>query len=294
MLDQVLHLDRRIEGDIGKRRVQRAGEPERMSRAVQEVGVAERDVACARRDLGPDVGHHHRFRHDAEAPLVHRHHRAVAAEMLAAAAAFGEARDALRAIGQDQLRIAGKRGQPRAIGCDERNLCETYGCLSSRRDGVTVAQTLGQIEQRRFELAAENAAGAPRTQERLVHGGIETVDAEMGAGCELAHLGQGFDGDPRGGMHADAERDQTRPGELARGEFVQREVDALDVEACPREPSGRGRERERLAAELVGVDQDDFEALRKVRGACGGRRRFGSDAGIAHGLLPRFDSAPRT
>ena len=189
MFDQVLHLDRRIEGDIRKRRVQRAGELERMGRAVQEVGVAERDVARARCDLGADVGHHDGFGDDAEAALVHRHHRTVTTQMLAAAAAFGESGDPLRAIGQDQLRVAGERGQPRAIGHRERELLEAHHRFLLRGDGAVRAQALREIEQRRLELAAEDGAGAARAEERLVHGGVKAVHAEVGAGCELSHLG---------------------------------------------------------------------------------------------------------
>ena len=267
--------------------MQRARELERMGRAVQEIGVAERDVARARRDLSADVGHHDVFGDDAKATLVHRHHWTVAAQVLAAAAAFGESGDPLRAIGQDQLRIARERGQPRAIGRDERHLVAAYQRFPLRRDGAVRAQALREIEQRRLELAAEHGGGATRAQERLVHGGVEAIHAKMGAGREPAHLGQRLDGDPGRGVHADVERDQTRVIELGRVEPLQREVDAFDVEAGAREPRGRRRQRERLATELVGVDQDDLEEPWRARR---GRRGLGADAGGAHGRRNRRGS----
>ena len=81
-------------------------------------------------------------------------------------------------------------------------------------------------------------------------------------------------------MHADMEGNQTRVPELARRKLLQREIDAFDLEACAREPRGRRREGERLAAELVRVDQDDLEAW---RGAHCDRHGFETDAGVAHG-----------
>ena len=75
--------------------MERFHERHRVAGAVEEIGIAERDVLRARRHLPPDIFEHHFALHDAEDALIYGHHRAVPAEVLAAAAGLGVA-DAAR------------------------------------------------------------------------------------------------------------------------------------------------------------------------------------------------------
>ena len=98
MLLEVLDLDGRVVGDLGEFGMERFYDPHGMGGAVEEIGIAEGDVARACRDLLPDVGEHHVALHHAKLSLVDGHHRAVPAQMLAAAAGLGVTGDYFRAV----------------------------------------------------------------------------------------------------------------------------------------------------------------------------------------------------
>ena len=98
--------------------------------------------------------------------------------MLATAAAFGEAGNALRAVGKDEPRVAREIRQPASIRNDERNLLHAYDRAGLRDAGPVRAQSLTQRYERRLGLAAEHRSYAERTQQSLVHRRIEAVDAK--------------------------------------------------------------------------------------------------------------------
>ena len=70
-------------------RVQRFDDSAGMSRAVEEIGIAEGDVLGAGGHLLIDVREHDVGRDDAELAVVDRHDRAMPAAMLAAAGRIG-------------------------------------------------------------------------------------------------------------------------------------------------------------------------------------------------------------
>ena len=96
MLQDVLDLDGDVEGHARVRGVDRARHRQRVLGAVEEVGIAERDVARAGRHLRADVGDDDVDGHDEEAAAVDRRDRAVAAVVQAAAAGLDVAGDARR------------------------------------------------------------------------------------------------------------------------------------------------------------------------------------------------------
>ena len=73
--------------------------------AIEEIGVTEGDVLCSGRDLTRDVLQHDVRLHDEEPTAVDRDDRAVAAEMLAAAAGLGVAGDTRAATRQLDVRV---------------------------------------------------------------------------------------------------------------------------------------------------------------------------------------------
>ena len=91
-------LGRKIKRQMGKLRMHRAKDAQRMSRPIQEVWVAERDMGRAGLDLLPNVPDHHIFRNQEEAAPVDRHDRAMQAGMQAASAGFHVPHDVLRAV----------------------------------------------------------------------------------------------------------------------------------------------------------------------------------------------------
>jgi hypothetical protein len=91
MLQQMLDLDGRVVGEIRELAMQRVHDAHGVRGPVEEIGIAEGDVLGARGHLLANVGEHDLGLHHPKAPLIHRHHRAMAAQMFAASAGFGVA-----------------------------------------------------------------------------------------------------------------------------------------------------------------------------------------------------------
>ena len=119
MLLEMLDLDGRVVGDFGKFGMERFHDPHGVGGTVEEIGIAEGDVARARRDLLPDVFEHHLALHHAKLSLVHRNHGTVPAQMLAAAAGLGVSGRRFRSV-LPEVRIRRQIRQTAAVGCQER------------------------------------------------------------------------------------------------------------------------------------------------------------------------------
>jgi hypothetical protein len=75
----------------------------RVAHTIKEIRVAERDVLRTGGDLLANIREHNFAINDAKDAFVHRHNGAMAAKMLATAAGFGVTRDAMLAVGQNQM-----------------------------------------------------------------------------------------------------------------------------------------------------------------------------------------------
>ena len=93
--------------------------PHRVRGPVEEVRIAERDVAGACRDLTRDVGEDDLGLHHAELAVVDRDDRTVAAQMTAAAARLGVTDQRARAISALQRGVAIEPRQAGPIGHEE-------------------------------------------------------------------------------------------------------------------------------------------------------------------------------
>src|SRR2546429_7445361 len=76
MTPHVLDLGGEVVADVGKLDVQLAHQLERVPRPVEEVGIAEGDVACPGLDQATDVLKYHTARYREEAAAVDRRGRA--------------------------------------------------------------------------------------------------------------------------------------------------------------------------------------------------------------------------
>ena len=198
--------------------MQRVDDAHRMGRAVEEVGVAERDVARSGSDLLADVVEHDVDRHDAEATPIDRHHRAVTAQVLAAATRLDEAADPLLAIRETKLGVAVERGQVGAVRAHELDGLGAHAV--DRLGSQTVAQCLGERQQVGLALPAEQRDDSELTQQRLVERCVEAIGREVGVRQTLAQPRQQLDRDARGGVHAEEDRDQAGPVEALGFEFA--------------------------------------------------------------------------
>jgi hypothetical protein len=119
MTQDVLDLDRGVVGQVRELFRNRLNETAGVSRPVEEIGIAKRDVLRTRRDLRPDVVHDHVDRNGAKRPAVDRHDRTVPAQVLAPARGVGRSNDATSSIGHLQRRVTRQRRQTGTIGRDE-------------------------------------------------------------------------------------------------------------------------------------------------------------------------------
>src|SRR5437870_472961 len=97
MMQQVLHLDRDVVGDLRVRSVQCLDYAQGVGRTVEEIRIAERDVLSAGADLRIDISEHDLRSHDSKLPAIDGDHRTVATYVLAPAARFGRTHDLLNA-----------------------------------------------------------------------------------------------------------------------------------------------------------------------------------------------------
>src|SRR2546429_7141965 len=85
MTPHVLDLGGEVVADVGKLDVQLAHQLERVPRPVEEVGIAEGDVACPGLDQATDVLEYHTARYREEAAAVDRRDPRMEARVEAAA-----------------------------------------------------------------------------------------------------------------------------------------------------------------------------------------------------------------
>src|SRR5690242_16974015 len=98
LFQQVFDFDGGIKRHIRKFAVHRAGDAQRVSRAVEEIGVTKGDVLRALLNLRANVGQHQFGWDGEETTMIDRSDRAVLAGMLAAARGFRIANNARLAV----------------------------------------------------------------------------------------------------------------------------------------------------------------------------------------------------
>src|SRR5271167_678605 len=112
----MLDLNGHVVGKIRKLAVEIPNDGNRVPGAVKEVRISEGDVASTRVHLPSDVLQDYFFLDNPKPSLVHRHNRAVTAQVLAATARFRIARCAALSRLQVQVGILRESRQPAAVG----------------------------------------------------------------------------------------------------------------------------------------------------------------------------------
>src|SRR5947209_525233 len=102
---KMLDLDGDVVGDRGKFAMKSVDYFEGMLDAVEEIGIAERDMLRAGSDLLANVGEDDVAVHDAEDTFIDWHDGAMTAEMFAAAAGLGGANDAKAVFGDHEMGV---------------------------------------------------------------------------------------------------------------------------------------------------------------------------------------------
>ena len=257
MAKQVLDLDRDVVAQGRVLLVERPDDRDRVADAVPEIRIAERDVRGARRDLAAHVLEHHLARHHPEPALVDRHDRTMTAEMLAATRRLGVADVMDCAVRNVEMGVALERRQPATVGRHEAQaIVGDQGWRGGNsRAGPRAGDLRGQSDQSLLELPADHELDAQASQVLAVHRRIETVGGIARAGMSGAHHGQRARRDPGGGVHRQVEGDQVRGPHPLEIQLLDREIEAVDLEAGLAQPRGGGCQAEGLAAHVVGGNE---------------------------------------
>ena len=232
--------------------MQRPGELERMSRPVQEVGIAERDVACTCRDEAPDVFEHDLARDGEEPATVDRRNGAVQAVMQAAAARFDVARRHVRARSRE-MDVAVEIREPDATRNGIREPVQRRHPAGGTRP--VPLYLLHQRDEGALELSADDRVRDSGSQVVGVEQRVQSVEADEALGIELPDAVRRPHAQPERGVHR--YRNPCEPGapDFEFIEWIDREVEvvgsvsrALEERAGPCDP-------ERLVAQLVAGDE---------------------------------------
>ena len=151
-------------------------------------------------------------------PFIDRHNRAMAAEMLAAAAGFRVTGDQRRSpSGSITCAYFASAGRPARSGTmkfqPRRARSPVPAAATCRRQLAPLPRSRRRDQSREplLEFAAENRLHAELAQIRLVHRGVQPVETKMRAqDSTRAPACKHCDGQPRGRVHRNVERNQVR------------------------------------------------------------------------------------
>ena len=120
-----------------------------------------------------------------------------------------------------------------------------------------------------LELAAQNRFDAQASEQFRVERGVEAVAGDARIRIDALHALDHREGEARGGVHRQGERDGVRSADQVFREFCFGEVYGSDFVSRAHEPGlGRG-EAEGLMAQLIRRDENDAQRLLLL-----GRLRF--------------------
>ena len=247
-------------------------QPQGMGGGIEEVGIAEGDVTRAGADLVAHIFQDHILVDDAEAPVVHRHHRAMAAAVLASAAGLGVAHKVLLTGGHLELGVMAQRGQMLAARDAKPLASQVDGRFSLRPCGASRGQAARQREQALLELSPEDGLCALQAQVLVVQRRVQTVATQVRRRVRGAQPRQQVRCQPRRGVHGEMDGDEIRCGRTLLVQALHRQVLAGHRPAFLVQPGGRRGQPERLPTEVVGGQEECASGL-------GWRRRRGS---LAH------------
>ena len=224
--------------------------------------------------LLPDVSKDHVGLDDPEAAAVDGHNRAVAAQVLAAAARFRVADRVRLAVGVVQVRVAIESRQTPALGYQESLPAERHDRFGPRAGiAQAISDALDNTHQSFFKLAAQDRLGAQPAEKALVDGSVEAVEAQMRTRVQASDGGQRRHRQPRRCMHGDIKGDQVRLPNRLLPQRLARKVETRHSSVGALEPGcGRGQPK-RLATEFVSRNQNTASALHLSFTAVSSRER---------------------
>ena len=172
-----------------------------------------------RRHLRTDVGQHHVERHHPKLPLIDRHNRTVATEVLTPSRGLGRPAAPACPVRHPHAGVILKRRQARSIRLNEAESGHPHRsrCLGrhggiptrlSRGDTGSAGQGSGECHQCVLKLTAQNRRDALLTQPRLIERRVEAVPAQVRIRIEAPHPGQQRFSQPGRGVHLQVHSDE--------------------------------------------------------------------------------------
>ena len=248
--------------------MKRARDVERVAGAVQEVGIAERDVSGAGVDELADIGHDDVAIDDEEAPAVHGRDRAVTAVMLAAATGLDVAGQLEAAVSTLEVRVLLEAPKERARWGREVELREDRSRRSARPDRSAIRGGLemaGQLDERVFHFAAHDGVRAVSQEMLGIQRRVQAVEADVGRRIFLAHARGDPDAEAQRRVHRHGDRDEARAANALGIEGLDGHVEHGWPIAGALEEGRRPRHGQRLVAQLVAADEEDRAGLAHAR-----------------------------
>jgi len=249
--EKVLDFNRDVIGQPGVLCVERFNDTSSMSDAVEEIGIAKCNVLASGRNLLANVGEDYLVRDDTKLAGVNGNNWAVAAQMLTSAGRLGIAGNSMLARGQYDVGVFLEDRQSSAIWNFEsktRNFCAARLAIFVRFSG---SQRLCEVCQFRFKHRTQNGRKSRCTQVRFIQGRVKTTGTQAGRGILGADHWKPLQREPRCGVHGEVKYDQFRIAK--RGLFYELtgKIEAIDGMPAFAQPSGRGSQSKRLAAEFI-------------------------------------------
>src|SRR5579864_389103 len=171
VFSQVLDFYGYVVGHIRKFAVESFDEFDGMANAVEEIGIAKRNVLRASSHLATNIFKNNVAADDAKHAFVNGHNRTVAAKMFAAAAGFGGANDAIAVTGNDEVSVLFHQGQTCTVRHFKVQAFEENCrfCLRAVLRETVLRQAISQMNKFVLKFAAENGGDAERAQIVGVH-----------------------------------------------------------------------------------------------------------------------------
>ena len=160
-----------------------------------------------------------------------------------------------RAVLHHQLRVRPQRRQ--SLPVRHQKLLAVSGNDGGplNRPGRAAGEPPRKLAQPRFEFAPQDRADPRAPQQPFVQRGVEPVRAEVRARVHRAYPAHQAQKQLGGSVHRQEKRDQARTLHRPAGHRSDRNIRLCDVVAVLPQPRRRRSQPERLAAHLVGGDQ---------------------------------------
>src|SRR5450755_241374 len=256
LFQEVLNLDGGVECKLRELLVQGARDAHSMRGTVEEVRVAESNVARTSFDLRADTGQHDLKRDREEASVIDRRDGTVQAGMLAAACGLGVAHY-VPLVSPLQARVAWKRWERSTFGHDKWCALYPRSALNQARAYTRDSQLLSpldslhKLEERNLVLAANGRVDSMLQQVIGVQQRVESIHTDMRSWIKRAHALRELFAQAQSSMHGYRDSHEARLLNRLIGERCDRRIGVYRSVSALFEHRSKGSQVKGLVAQFV-------------------------------------------